>query len=125
MRKTVIILSLAAICLGLLPHSEAKENTKKPDGKQIFAENCASCHKGGDNSQNANRPVVGSSKLETLEKFKKYLNAPREHMPFYPNIVNNRKTVEALYRYCKSLPKLPVKQALRPGTKESTQRQPG
>jgi mono/diheme cytochrome c family protein len=111
MRKTAIGLGLIVIGLGLVPHTEAKDDYQKPDGKEIFQQNCAACHEAGDNNVNPNRPVVGSAKLQSLEQFKKYLNAPKGHMPYYPNIVNDRNALKALYSYCKSLPKVPVKEA--------------
>jgi mono/diheme cytochrome c family protein len=111
MRKIAIGLGLTIIGLGLLPHTEAKDHNQNIDGKQIFEQNCASCHAAGDNTVNPNKPVVGSAKLQTLAQFKKYLNAPKGHMPFFPNVVNDRKDLQALYNYCKTIPKPRTKEA--------------
>jgi mono/diheme cytochrome c family protein len=111
MQKIAIGLGLIIVGLGLLPHSDAKEHRHKADGKEIFAQNCAGCHQAGDNQVNLNKPVAGSDKLQTLALFKQYLSAPPGHMPYYQHVVNDKKTLEALYSYCKGLPKVPFKRA--------------
>jgi mono/diheme cytochrome c family protein len=111
MRKALVGIGLLALMFGLLPQSQAKETAVKADGKMVFEQNCASCHQGGGNSVNRDRPLAGSEKLQSMTQFKKYLNAPRGHMPFNPQVITDRKSIEALYKYCKALPKVTVKQA--------------
>ncbi len=111
MRKSAARLGILLIALSLSPWSDAREARHKADGKEIFAQNCASCHQGGDNKVNPNKPVAGSDKLQTLAQFKKYLSGPPGHMPYYQHVVNDKKTLEALYSYCKGLTKVPFKQA--------------
>ncbi|MBU6450410.1 MAG: c-type cytochrome [Cyanobacteria bacterium REEB67] len=111
MRKAIRSLGLAALMFGLLPQSQARESARKADGKLVFEQNCASCHQGGGNSINRDRPLAGSAKLQTMTQFKKYLNAPKGHMPFNPHVISDRKALDALYKYCKDLPKVTVKQA--------------
>jgi mono/diheme cytochrome c family protein len=105
----LIALGLIAVGLGPLAQSDAKE--VKVDGKHVFEQNCAGCHQSGGNKVNPNHPVAGSDKLKSMAMFKSYLSAPPGHMPYYEQVVKDKKTLEALYNYCKSLPKQPIKQA--------------
>ena len=74
-----------------------------PNGQQIFKDNCAGCHQDGGNVMEAKKPVKGSSKLATLDKFKDYLAKPSGAMPPQPAIVKDAPTLDALYKYCKTL----------------------
>lgn len=74
-----------------------------PNGEQVFKENCASCHLGGGNIMDAKKPVKGSQKLSSLDNFKEYLTKPSGAMPAAPKIVKDAATLEALYKYCKTL----------------------
>ena len=74
-----------------------------PNGEQIFKENCASCHTGGGNLIDPKKPVKGSAKLASLVKFKDYLLKPTGAMPAAPKIANDAATLDALYKYCKTL----------------------
>jgi len=120
MRRIALALGLIVAGLTVLPHGVAKDGADKADtkadgkvdGKAVYLKNCASCHlQNGDNKVNTKKPVAGSDKLKTLAHFKKYLSDPPGHMPYYEHIVNDKKVLEALYKYCKSLPPLPTKQA--------------
>ena len=73
------------------------------NGEQIFKENCASCHTGGGNLIDPKKPVKGSAKLASLVKFKDYLVKPTGAMPPAPKIANDAATLDALYKYCKTL----------------------
>lgn len=94
-----------------LARGEAKE--KKPDGAQVFQQYCAKCHAGGGNVVKPSSPVAESKQLASLVLFKSYLSAPPGHMPYYQNIVKDPKVLSALYNYCKTLKKKPIKQAMR------------
>ena len=74
-----------------------------PNGEQIFKENCASCHTSGGNLIDPKKPVKGSAKLAALGKFKDYLVKPSGSMPAAPQIANDAATLDALYKYCKTL----------------------
>ncbi|MBK7750110.1 MAG: c-type cytochrome [Candidatus Obscuribacter sp.] len=116
MRRIALALGLIVAGLAVLPQGVAKGSGDKADtkldGKEVYLKNCASCHlQNGDNKVNSKKPVAGSDKLKTLAHFKKYLSDPPGHMPYYEHIVNDKKVLEALYKYCKSLPPLPTKQA--------------
>lgn len=104
---------LAIVCCSapLLPSMAKKEVHREIHGDQVFQQHCASCHAGGGNRVSANRPVAGSKELATLAHFKSYLSAPPGHMPYYQDIVRDEKTLKALYQYCKTLKRQPLKQA--------------
>ncbi len=105
-----LVWSLMLSCGASLP-TMAKKNAALPDGKKLFQQNCASCHQAGDNNVNATKPVAGSNELTTLASFKNYLKAPPGHMPYYEHVVKNDAVLKALYKYCKQLKKVPLKQA--------------
>ncbi len=84
-------------------------------GEGIFKQSCQSCHPGGSNIVNASKPICGSSKLSTLAIFKAYLQAPVGHMPYYKHIIADKPALEALYKYCKTLKKGALEQALHNG----------
>lgn len=113
-QKTVFGMGLIAaglIAVGLGPFAQSDAKEQKVDGKHVFEQNCAGCHQSGGNKVNPNHPVAGSEKLKSMAMFKSYLSAPPGHMPYYEQVVKDKKTLEALYNYCKSLPKQPIKQA--------------
>jgi len=74
-----------------------------PNGEQIFKENCAGCHAGGGNIVDPKKPLKGSAKLASTDKLKDYLLKPSGAMPAAPKIANDAATLEALYKYCKTL----------------------
>lgn len=112
--KTKIAIGSFALFAGLvmlLPVA-AKDNAKQfADGEQIFAQRCASCHSGGGNDIAEHHPIVGSKQLASVVTFKSYLSQPPGHMPYYKEVVNDKETLQALYKYCKQLKKSPLKQA--------------
>ncbi len=85
------------------PPTAAAPKAAAPNGEQIFKENCASCHTGGGNLIDPKKPVKGSAKLSALGKFKEYLLKPSGAMPAAPKIANDAATLDALYKYCKTL----------------------
>lgn len=84
---------------------------RQPSGEILFRQYCQSCHPGGGNVSRTDRPIYGSKKLINLAIFKSYLEAPPGHMPYYQELVNDRKMLNAVYDYCKHLDKVPMKQA--------------
>ncbi len=111
----VALLSTVALLGWLAPsNAEKTKAQKKPDGKQLFQQYCSQCHLGGGNRIKPGRPVAGSKELASLVSFKTYLSAPPGHMPYYQSLVKNDSALKALHRYCKSLKKEPVKQAMAP-----------
>lgn len=110
----LLTLLLAAGVASFLPSSANKNVQRKMDGEQIFKQHCASCHAGGGNNIKPKHPVAGSKQLATLATFKAYLSCPPGHMPYYQNVVGNDRILEALYKYCKHLPKQRIKQVLSP-----------
>jgi len=45
-------------------------------GEKLFAANCSACHPGGGNAIMPNIPLVGSSKLASLETFSSFVHKP-------------------------------------------------
>lgn len=89
---------------------------KKVDGARVFQQHCAKCHAEGGNIVKPSRLVAESKHLASLVLFKSYLSSPPGHMPYYQNIVKDPKILSALYNYCKTLKKKPIKQAMRQRT---------
>ncbi len=90
---------------------QAKQNhTTKIQGETVFNQYCASCHQSGGNLTVPSKTVAGSSTLATLAVFKEYLNNPVGHMPYYKNVIDDKVTLNALYKYCKTLKKESIKQ---------------
>lgn len=97
----------------LMPSVAKGKHNLENSGAQIFQQRCASCHAAGGNSVNEKRPLAGSKELSTIAHFKSYLSAPPGHMPYYQDVVGDEKTLKALYDYCKTLKRRPLKQASR------------
>jgi len=105
-------LILAGFSFALVLPSTAKPKPEpKVDGAEVFKQYCSSCHLGGGNRVKEKRQLAGSKQLSNLPIFKSYLSSPPGHMPYYRAIVKDEKTLQALYDYCKKLPKLPIKSA--------------
>ena len=114
MHNRTIGLWVTVICVAcLLPSSEAKpRHTTSATpvniiGKKTYEHHCASCHVGGDNLNNPNKPLAGSPKLKDIDTFKQFVGAG--HVQFAQQLVEDKKSFEALYQYCKSLPKVASK----------------
>ncbi len=90
---------------------KVEKKARVVDGAAVFKQYCATCHLEGGNSIKPSRPVAESKKVANIGIFKDYLSAPPGHMPYYENLVKDKKTLEALHRYCKSLKRKPIKQA--------------
>lgn len=88
----------------IAPNALSRKAKKSPlNGEVVFKQNCQSCHVGGGNTVNPQRPLAGSDKLSSLAVFKSYLEAPLGHMPYYKHVVTDKEALEALYKYCKKL----------------------
>lgn len=112
MHRNLSIIAFLFVLIGLLIlPAIGKKNENNADGAKVFAEYCAKCHTAGGNVLNESKPVAESKQLSNVAVFKSYLSSPPGHMPYYQSIVENKKTVEALYKYCKQLKKKPSKQA--------------
>jgi len=104
---TTIIRSAAPVALliaiTVLAQFVSPKAVAAPNGEQIFKGNCASCHAGGGNIVDPKKPVKGSAKLASVDKFKEYLLKPSGAMQPAPKIANDAQTLDALYKYCKTL----------------------
>lgn len=101
---TVACLLSVAASAAMAPDALSKKAKRSPiDGAAVFKQNCQSCHVGGGNTVNPNKPLAGSEKLASQAIFKSYLETPLGHMPYYKHVVTDKATLEALYKYCKSL----------------------
>lgn len=115
-----ILLGVSLAIAVVLPCVGAKKNTPKDAGARTFKQYCAKCHFGGANSVEPKRPIIGSKQLSSITIFKTYLSAPPGHMPYYDQIVKDRETLDALYKYCKSLKKPTEKETMLPGSRIRT-----
>lgn len=89
----------------------AKASAKKITGAESFKMYCASCHAGGGNKVDPNHPLAGSEQLVSIVHFKDYLSSPPGHMPYYESLVKDKAALEALYKYCKTMKKIPGERA--------------
>lgn len=105
------VVVIAMLASAFAPSLAKKEADSKPRGERIFQQHCASCHAGGGNSVNPKAPLAESKQLASLATIKAYLSAPPGHMPYYQDVVDNPETLKALYNYCKTLKRQPLKQA--------------
>lgn len=108
--ERAVLVFIVALPIGIMSPTIAKKPAKPIDGKQLFKQNCASCHQDGGNRVNPNHSIAGSKELATLASFKNYLKAPPGHMPYYQHIVKDDAILRALYNYCKTLKKENLKQ---------------
>lgn len=106
----LLIFVFALLAIPAIAEKE-KGTSKNTDGAQIFAQRCAKCHAGGGNSIKSSKPLAGSNYLKSIATFKAYLKSPTGHMPYYDEIVENKKSLQALYDYCKTLNPKPGKGA--------------
>lgn len=95
----LVLLIVVAICTPFISPGAGAS----PNGEQIFKENCASCHNGGGNLVDPKKPIKGSAKLASEDKFKEYLLKPTGSMLAVPKIANDTPALDALYKYCKTL----------------------
>lgn len=107
---STVLVSVLALQLSNLAMAKNKSDKTNVDGQTVYAQYCASCHQDGGNVTVPSKAVAGSRKLSTLAVFQDYLNNPVGHMPYYKNIIEDKKTLEALYKYCKTLSKENIKQ---------------
>ncbi|HEY9785250.1 MAG TPA: cytochrome c [Candidatus Obscuribacterales bacterium] len=91
--------------------SAKKAKLKKPDGGQLFAQYCVSCHPGGGNAAKNRKPIYNSKVLVTFATFKKYLESPPGHMPHYQQLVKDDSLMRSLYNYCQTFKSRPSDRA--------------
>lgn len=68
-------------------------------GEKIFKANCAGCHLNGQNLIRADKPIIGSSKIQSKQAFKKFLESPPKPMPKFENITSMDARFNSLYNY--------------------------
>ena len=68
-------------------------------GEHIYAINCSTCHPHGGNVINARRPVIHSSKLQTLDDFVAWIRSPEPPMPPFPASKISDQEAKELYEY--------------------------
>jgi mono/diheme cytochrome c family protein len=77
-------------------------------GAKIFNADCAVCHPNGGNVIMPNLPLIGSSKLENLEKFLSFIRSPKMpdgsqgSMPSFPTSKISDNQAKELYHFLKS-----------------------
>jgi mono/diheme cytochrome c family protein len=109
LRNAVICLLFAGQFATL--YGLASPQHKPVTGEVLFKQYCAECHVGGGNRVRESHPIAGSKTLSSVVTFKDYLKSPPGHMPYYQSVVKNERILNALYKYCKSMPPPPIKSA--------------
>lgn len=74
-------------------------NEGSTKGEKIFKANCAGCHLNGQNLIKADKPIIGSAKLQSKLMFKKFLDLPPAPMPKFENITSMDSQFNSLYDY--------------------------
>jgi len=96
----------SAIIFCLSPVAIGKDAKKKElSGKDYYQQYCSSCHGLGGNLAKPTKPIAGSSELNSIATFQKYLENPPGHMPYYKTVVTDKKTLQKLFDYCRKLKK--------------------
>ncbi len=78
-------------------------NPDNSKGEKIFKANCSGCHLNGQNLIKANKPVIGSAKLQSKIGFKEFLESPPRPMPKFENITSMEIQFNSLYNYVNTL----------------------
>lgn len=98
---------LAALPLALLivqGLATGKEAKQSETGEVVFRNDCTACHADkNSNIVNPDKTLAKSKQLKDLKTFKAFLGRPNGQMPAYKTIVRNKKTLNELYDYIKSL----------------------
>lgn len=76
---------------------------KQTNGEKIYNTYCAGCHPMGYNAIKKGENVIGSKKIQSIEKFANFLKVPHPPMPDFVEIVNNKKELNDLYTYVQTL----------------------
>ncbi len=101
--KLLLVLFLAtaivSACFSMSDMSSMPGNDGLNKGEKIFKANCAGCHLNGQNLIKADKPVIGSTKLQSKPVFKKFLESPPKPMPEYKNITSMDTQLDSLYSY--------------------------
>ena len=93
--NTIFVVASASMSdMSLMPGNEG--STK---GEKIFKSNCAGCNLNGQNLIRANKPIIGSDKLQSKQTFKQFLESPPKPMPKFENITSMNAHFDSLYNY--------------------------
>ena len=68
-------------------------------GEKLFKANCAGCHLNGQNLIKADKPIIGSAKIQSKLVLKKFLESPPPPMPKFENITSMDGQFNSLYNY--------------------------
>ena len=79
--------------------SSIGENEGVNKGEKLFKANCSGCHLNGQNLIKADKPIIGSSKLQSKSVLKKFLESPPPPMPKFENITSMDGQFNSLYNY--------------------------
>lgn len=94
-------LFLASINSSFSKPASATDNATS--GEKLFKANCSGCHLNGKNLIRPNKPIIGSSKLQSKESLKAFIESPPPPMPKFKNITEKKEQFDALYSYVTSL----------------------
>ena len=101
LRLFVIIFLINTLCFAFWNISNA-EDGKEVSGEKVF-KNCAGCHLKGQNLIKKDKPIIGSSRLQSKQIFKDFISVAHKPMPSFKNIADDKEKLDALYNYVSSL----------------------
>ena len=105
-KTIIIIIGLVSIFIvSYKSFEKANAENSLALGEKVFKANCAGCHFNGLNAIKKDKPVIGSSKLASVDGFKAFLNNPPPPMPKYPNLTADAAQFDAIYSYLQTLKK--------------------
>jgi uncharacterized membrane protein len=91
--------------IGVAQGSQGAAAGSGGEGRSLFSANCAACHSGGGNSIVASLPIKGSTRLQDLASFEKFLRKPTMPdgkagaMPAFSDDSLSSSQVKTLYGY--------------------------
>jgi cytochrome c6 len=68
-------------------------------GASLFSANCGSCHSGGGNVLDPQKPIKGSHLLSSFESFEEFLRHPSGNMPSFNAETLPENEAHALYNF--------------------------
>ena len=93
----VFLINAVFVVAGFSMSDKGEVSSSK--GEKLFKANCSGCHLNGQNLIKADKPIISSTKLQSKQVFKKFLESPPKPMPKFENITSMDGQFNSLYNY--------------------------
>jgi mono/diheme cytochrome c family protein len=104
--RTFAVLSLIVALCNLVSQAEGRKITHRQSsdtGASLYMASCEPCHQTGGNMIDSAKKIVGSDKITSQARFKKFLAGQHAQMPPWKTIIRNDSELKALYAYVRRL----------------------